>query len=184
MQEVLLPVQLNTPSKLLAGKHEGERRGGRAEEAGRREASARARGRAGARGRRRTMASVVHFHFRNAKAQDMVKFEGDHVSLQDLKLLIAKKKGLAKAAEIDFAITNTETAEGAAAPPALRVRACARAPSLPPPHPARPPRLPRSSTRSPRAPAAAPRGRALRTQHKRTCWNAFMPSGGGARRPF
>lgn len=63
------------------------------------------------------MTSVVHFHFRNAKAHDMVKFDGDHVSLQDLKLLIAKKKGLAKAAEIDFAITNSETAEGAAVPP-------------------------------------------------------------------
>ena len=63
------------------------------------------------------MTSVVHFHFRNAKAHDMVKFDGDHVSLQDLKLLIAKKKGLAKAAEIDFAITNSETAEGAVVAP-------------------------------------------------------------------
>ncbi len=88
-----------------------------------------ARGRARTRGRRRAMASVVHFHFRNAKAQDMVKFEGDHVSLQDLKLLIAKKKGLAKATEIDFAITNSETNEGAAALPALCVRACAPAPN-------------------------------------------------------
>ena len=73
------------------------------------------------------MTSVVHFHFRNAKAHDMVKFDGDHVSLQDLKLLIAKKKGLAKAAEIDFAITNSETAEGAAVLP------CACAPVRLPP---------------------------------------------------
>jgi len=61
------------------------------------------------------MASVVHFKFRNALLQDMVSFDGDHVSLQALKRLIAKKKGLSKAldTDIDFAISNLETQEGA-----------------------------------------------------------------------
>ena len=80
------------------------------------------------------MASVVHFHFRNTKAQDMVKFEGDHISLQDLKLLIAKKRGLEKAAEIDFAVTNSETAEGAATPPSP-ARAHTHARAAPPTEP-------------------------------------------------
>ena len=38
----------------------------------------------GGRGR---MASVLHFKFRNALQSDMVSFDGDHVSLQDLKRL-------------------------------------------------------------------------------------------------
>lgn len=63
------------------------------------------------------MSSVVHFKFRNALLQDMVTFDGDHVSLADLKRLIAKKKGLIKAVDIDFAITNQETGEGL--PPVL-----------------------------------------------------------------
>ena len=58
------------------------------------------------------MSSVVHFKFRNALLQDMVNFDGDHVSLADLKRLIAKKKGLIKAIDIDFAVTNQETGEG------------------------------------------------------------------------
>lgn len=58
------------------------------------------------------MSSVVHFKFRNALLQDMVNFDGDHVSLADLKRLIAKKKGLIKAIDIDFAVSNQETGEG------------------------------------------------------------------------
>jgi hypothetical protein len=58
------------------------------------------------------MASVIHFKFRNALAEDMVAFEGDHVSLADLKRLIAKKKGLLKANDIDFVISNMDTQEG------------------------------------------------------------------------
>lgn len=58
------------------------------------------------------MASVIHFKFRNALAEDMVAFEGDHVSLADLKRLIAKKKGLLKANDIDFVISNMDTLEG------------------------------------------------------------------------
>ena len=58
------------------------------------------------------MSSVVHFQFRNALLSDSVAFEGDHVSLRDLKLLIAKKKGLLKASDIDFVITNKQTGEG------------------------------------------------------------------------
>eukprot|EP00960_Hanusia_phi_P058687 763953-Hanusia_phi.AAC.2 len=57
------------------------------------------------------MSSVVHFQFRNALLSDSVSFEGDHVSLRDLKLLIAKKKGLLKASDIDFVITNKQTGE-------------------------------------------------------------------------
>lgn len=60
------------------------------------------------------MASVVHFKFRNALSPDMVSFDGDHVALQDLKRLIAKKKGLTKAVDIDFAVSNAETNEGSA----------------------------------------------------------------------
>ena len=58
------------------------------------------------------MASVIHFKFRNALLQDMVSFDGDHTSLMDLKRLIAKKKGLVKAVDIDFAVSNLETNEG------------------------------------------------------------------------
>lgn len=67
------------------------------------------------------MASVVHFKFRNALLQDMVSFDGDHVSLQALKRLIAKKKGLSKAldTDIDFAVSNLETQEGVAWPAQL-----------------------------------------------------------------
>ena len=42
----------------------------------------------------------------------MVSFDGDHISLMDLKRLIAKKKGLVKAVDIDFAVSNLETNEG------------------------------------------------------------------------
>jgi hypothetical protein len=59
------------------------------------------------------MASVIHFKFRNTLAEDMVTFEGDHVSLADLKRLIAKKKGLLEAHDIEFVISNMDTQEGA-----------------------------------------------------------------------
>jgi hypothetical protein len=58
------------------------------------------------------MSSVVHFKFRSALLTDTVTFDGDHVSLGDLKRLIAKRKGLLKAVDIDFAITNADTNEG------------------------------------------------------------------------
>lgn len=58
------------------------------------------------------MSSVVHFKFRSALLTDTVNFDGDHVSLGDLKRLIAKRKGLLKAIDIDFAITNADTQEG------------------------------------------------------------------------
>eukprot|EP00961_Rhodomonas_salina_P062464 838354-Rhodomonas_salina.2 len=59
------------------------------------------------------MSSVVHFKFRSALLTDTVNFDGDHVSLGDLKRLIAKRKGLLKAIDIDFAITNADTQEEA-----------------------------------------------------------------------
>ena len=58
------------------------------------------------------MASVIHFKFKSALISETVIFDGDCVSLQDLKRLIAKKKGLLAASDIDFAVTNKQTGEG------------------------------------------------------------------------
>ncbi len=58
------------------------------------------------------MTSVIHFKFRSALLSETLNFDGDYLSLLDLKRLIAKKKGLLNAADIDFAITNKITGEG------------------------------------------------------------------------
>ena len=58
------------------------------------------------------MTSVIHFKFRSALLSETLNFDGDYLSLLDLKRLIAKKKGLLNAADIDFAITNKQTGEG------------------------------------------------------------------------
>ncbi|KAJ1475994.1 DWNN domain-containing protein [Baffinella frigidus] len=55
--------------------------------------------------------SVVHFKFRSALLHDTVNFTGDHISLSDLKRAIAKKKGLLKAIDVDFHISNEQTGE-------------------------------------------------------------------------
>eukprot|EP00281_Chroomonas_sp_CCMP1168_P027467 CAMPEP_0206238848 /NCGR_PEP_ID=MMETSP0047_2-20121206/15045_1 /ASSEMBLY_ACC=CAM_ASM_000192 /TAXON_ID=195065 /ORGANISM="Chroomonas mesostigmatica_cf, Strain CCMP1168" /LENGTH=391 /DNA_ID=CAMNT_0053663433 /DNA_START=40 /DNA_END=1212 /DNA_ORIENTATION=- len=57
------------------------------------------------------MASVIHFKFRSALAFEAVSFDGDYLSLQDLKRLIAKKKGLTKALDIDLQLTESNTGE-------------------------------------------------------------------------
>jgi hypothetical protein len=57
------------------------------------------------------MTSVIHFKFRSALLSETLNFDGDYLSLLDLKRLIAKKKGLLNAADIDFAITNKITGE-------------------------------------------------------------------------
>ena len=58
------------------------------------------------------MASVIHFKFRSALQYETVNFDGDHISLSDLKRAIAKRKGLLKAVDLDFAISNEQTGEG------------------------------------------------------------------------
>ena len=58
------------------------------------------------------MTSVIHFKFRSASLSETLNFDGDYLTLLDLKRLIAKKKGLLNAADIDFAITNKVTGEG------------------------------------------------------------------------
>jgi hypothetical protein len=58
------------------------------------------------------MTSVIHFKFRSALLSETLNFDGDYLSLLDLKRLIAKKKGLLNAADIDFSITNKQTGEG------------------------------------------------------------------------
>jgi hypothetical protein len=57
------------------------------------------------------MTSVIHFKFRSALLSETLNFDGDYLSLLDLKRLIAKKKGLLNAADIDFSITNKQTGE-------------------------------------------------------------------------
>lgn len=58
------------------------------------------------------MSSIIHFKFRSALLNDSVNFDGDYVSLMDLKRLIAKKKGLTKAVDIDLQLTDADTNEG------------------------------------------------------------------------
>mmetsp|Transcript_23330 Transcript_23330/g.47167 ORF Transcript_23330/g.47167 Transcript_23330/m.47167 type:complete len:280 (-) Transcript_23330:441-1280(-) len=50
------------------------------------------------------MSSIVHFKFRNSLMSDVVHFCGDVVSLKELTLLVARKKGLEKALRADTAL--------------------------------------------------------------------------------
>jgi hypothetical protein len=58
------------------------------------------------------MASLVHFKFHSSLVSESVNFDGDYISLADLKRLIAKKKGIQKATDVDFIITDASTKEG------------------------------------------------------------------------
>ncbi len=55
---------------------------------------------------------MIHFKFHSSLVTESVNFDGDYISLADLKRLIAKKQGIQKAADVDFTITDASTKEG------------------------------------------------------------------------
>jgi hypothetical protein len=56
--------------------------------------------------------SLVHFKFHSSLVSESVSFDGDYISLTDLKRLIAKKKGIQKSGDVDFIVTDANTKEG------------------------------------------------------------------------
>jgi hypothetical protein len=56
--------------------------------------------------------SLVHFKFHSSLVSESVTFDGDYISLSDLKRLIAKKKGIQKSTDVDFIVTDANTKEG------------------------------------------------------------------------
>ncbi len=66
------------------------------------------------------MSSVIHYKFKNAsKRFDVIAFEGNVLSVSDLKRHIAREKKLGKSEDFDLMITNAQTGEGKRAPPQL-----------------------------------------------------------------
>ncbi|RKP04038.1 hypothetical protein CXG81DRAFT_8693, partial [Caulochytrium protostelioides] len=55
--------------------------------------------------------SRVYFKFRSAKGFDYITFDGNDISIFDLKIEILKKKGLQKATDFDLNLYNTQTLE-------------------------------------------------------------------------
>ena len=55
------------------------------------------------------MSGVVHFKFKSSNAYDSVGFEGAFVSVGELKVLIAEKKGLSKDATSELLLSDPRT---------------------------------------------------------------------------
>lgn len=55
------------------------------------------------------MSGVVHFKFKSSNAYDSVGFEGAFVSVGELKVLIADKKGLSKDATSELLLSDPRT---------------------------------------------------------------------------
>ena len=55
------------------------------------------------------MSGVVHFKFKSSNSYDAVGFEGAFVSVGELKILIAEKKGLNKDATSELLLSDPRT---------------------------------------------------------------------------
>lgn len=58
------------------------------------------------------MSGVVHFKFKSSNSYDSVGFDGAFISVSELKVLIAEKKGLSKDATSELLLSDPRTQVG------------------------------------------------------------------------